>query len=120
MIWLQVPWCKEAETALADALCGDGDYIREEVEQGIAQLYRVKDHGFVVIRIEQFAEERELVLVSWAGRDTGPIVEHVQKRCREQGIKTIRFHTELKPEVVNRFVKKWGFKPVETVYKWVA
>lgn len=120
MSWAREQWSEEAADVLAPALNGDGDFIRCEVESGQADLYRVDGHGFIVTRLEQYGNEFELVLVAWAGKDTGPIVEHVQRYCRYRGVKSIRFHSRLDPKVVARMVKKWGFEPVETVYRWVA
>ena len=83
-------------------------------------LWRIPGHGFLITRLETYGNRRELVLVAWAGVDTGPLVLHAQGVCKAEGIETIRFHTAHNEQLISRFVKKWGFQRVETLFRWVA
>lgn len=117
MSWASIPWNEGVSVALSDALGSDSQAIRADVEAGLATLWRVKGHGYFITRLEQFGSKSELVLVAWQGRNTGPLINYLKDVCVRQGINSMRFHTSRPEKVVTRFVKKWGFEPVETVYK---
>ncbi|WP_261840913.1 hypothetical protein [Aliamphritea ceti] len=117
--WVQIEWCDEAATTLQPAFAGDEIAIKLDVERGFATLWHVPEHGYIVTRLEDIEPGvQELVLVAWAGQNTGPIVEHAQNVCQSKGIQSIRFHTHHPEKLINRFVKRWGFGRVQTVYRW--
>lgn len=119
MKWIPEQWSGEAATRLGFALGRDEVEIKRQVDEGEAVLWRVPSHGFIVTRLENCGRGNELVLIAWAGVDTGPILEHAKTVCRAEGISSIRFHTEHPEKLASRFVSKWGFEPMETVYQWV-
>lgn len=118
--WVQVEWCGDAATTLAPALGSDTEEIKRQVENGDCVLWYVVEHGYMVTRLEVTESASELVLVSYSGKDTGPVLIHAQNICIAQGIQSIRFHTQHPEKLATRFVKKWGFERQETVYKWVS
>ncbi len=125
MKWVRVPWTQEAEKMLSDALLSDSSIIKQEVETGLSTLWHVIGHGFFVTRLEVIDQKKELVMVAWQGKNTQPIIKHLKLVCENEGIKSIRFHTQVNEKTASRFVKRWGFSPVErrkdeTVYRWRA
>lgn len=92
------PWSAEAEAALADALHGDGDIIRDEVQRGDAALWHfdtAKTRGYAVVRVEQIGNKRELVLVAGQGRGLIAGMEWLWNHYKKQfGVNSIRTHVK--------------------------
>lgn len=120
MNWQPEAWSNEAEAMLLPAMGDDLAIIRREVEEGEAKLWRVDGCGFVITRLEHYQEFSELVLVAFAGRESGVILERAQQVCRSLGVRSIRFHTSHNERAAARLVGRFGFQPVETVFRWVA
>ncbi|NIB44748.1 hypothetical protein HBA55_34530 [Pseudomaricurvus alkylphenolicus] len=89
-------WSQTAEKGLQIAARGDMDFIRWEVEQGIAALFECKEGadrmGWVVLRYEREADE--MVLVAGEGKGFHRFVPIIEQYSRNLGAKTIRTHIE--------------------------
>lgn len=109
-------WNQEAADYLAAELAPDTEQIKAEVEKGIAHLWQVPGHGWLITRRDEFHDgTAELVMVAIRGRNAGPIVEAVKEGARLAGVPSVRFHS---PRTgAGRFAKQWGFEPAETVYR---
>lgn len=121
MNWKRVGWTDEIAKCLTGALNKKGlAAIAQEVSESISTLWHVEDCGYFVTRLESCTvdDSRELVLVAYEGRNVKPLVDHLQDVCVNEGIQSMRFHTEINQELVTRFVAKMNFEPVETVYRW--
>jgi hypothetical protein len=117
MVWQKVAWCGDVERCLCEAIGGDGEIIREQVDSGIAALWKIKNHGYFVTRLEIVGEKKELVMVAWQGKNTEPLVKYLIDVCKKECIESIRFHSALSEKLVARFVRRWGFYRAETVYR---
>ena len=117
MKWKKIAWFDDVELLLRDALLDDVSIIREEVNAGVSVLWHVENHGYFVTRLEQFYDQKELVLVAWQGKNTKPLVDYLKKICKKSGIDSMRFHSSLPEKTVSRFVEPFGFLRAETVYR---
>lgn len=121
MNWKRVGWTDEVAACLTGALNKKGlAAIAQEVSESISTLWKVEEYGYFVTRLESCTVDgsRELVLVAYEGKNVQPLVEHLKRVCINEGIQSIRFHTEINQKLVTRFVDKMNFKPVETIYRW--
>ncbi|MGH1374596.1 MAG: hypothetical protein ACRBBW_21345 [Cellvibrionaceae bacterium] len=117
MNWLRCQWNQEAATYLRRELAPDENAIRAEVDAGIASLWFIEGHGWLITRVDVEADgTAELVLVAIRGQDVGPVVERAKQLAQESGIPSIRFHSSRRG--AEKFVAPLGFEPVETVYRY--
>ena len=108
-------WCEEAEQGLGETLKDCGDLLREQVEQGVAELWQVEDHSWMITRTEKLLGRKpELVLCCYKGRDVKNVTRVIFQAAKEQGFGSIRYHTSRKG--LNRLVKDLGFEYLETIY----
>ena len=109
-------WSKEAEEGLAETLSDCTDLLREQVEQGIAELWRVENHSWMITRVENFPGRKpELVVCCYKGEDLKNVTQAIMQAAIKNGIGSIRYHTRRKG--LNRLVKDLGFEFMETIYQ---
>lgn len=109
-------WNQEAADYLAAELAPDTEQIKAEVEKGIAHLWQVPGHGWVVTRRDEFhGGTAELVVVAIRGQNVGPMIETIKAGAKRAGLPSVRFHSSRTG--AGRYAKKWGFEPVETVHR---
>lgn len=89
----------EARRALVEVM-GKHDFA-DEIRRGIAECWQIEPARlFLITRIEG----RELVVCCAAGRDIISACVYLLAAAKQQGLKSIRFHTE-KP-AFSRLIKK--------------
>jgi len=135
--FLKVGWSVEAEALLQEATGSNPSYtvveLRNEVETGSAHLKAVIDHntgkpvllGFVVVWIEGFGGNNELVLQAGAAfvntLATGRyVVPAMVRLMHENQCNTMRAHTDYGNGAMQRALKRAGFKRVEIVMRYGA
>jgi hypothetical protein len=111
--WQKISWTGEAEVMLSTALLSESHIIKAEVVDKISTLWKIREHGFFVTRLETIGKNLELVLVAWAGTNTAPLINYLKKICINSGVTSMRFHTIHPQKLINRFVNKWGFVLVD-------
>lgn len=112
----KIPWNRTAAEALAPALGLDVHEIRRQVEEGVAELFIIPAHGYLVTRIEQAeGQPPELVLVAGAGHGLDAVVEAFREIARRNGIGSLRAHCR-RPGMA-RMLGRHGFYVLETVYR---
>ena len=87
-------WSAEAEAGLSIALDGCADQYRQEVNQGAAQLYRIGGESWAVLRIEQQAGNRILVLCLYQGKNAVEYCRYLMKCAASQGVEYMRVHSK--------------------------
>lgn len=89
-------WSAEAEKGLSVALDGEAEYFKNQVNQGIAQLYKVGSDSWAILRIEYMNETGAPVLVGccYQGSNYLQFVGDVIKAARQQNIKIFRIHSK--------------------------
>lgn len=108
-----IPWSDEAETGLNEVLGGDKHIIKDQVENGIAELWSLNGDGYLITRIEE--ERGELVIMCFQGKNAKTMVQECMTAADKQGLKTIRFHTQ-RP-ALKRLLKGFAPKESETVFR---
>ena len=111
-------WVAEAEVGLALTLRDDRATLRDQVNQGIAQLWQVMtDQGesWLITRVELLDDYKELVVCCYQGCDVKTVTPVIYRCAEEQGFDSIRYHTQRKG--LNRLVKPLGFTEHEVIYR---
>ena len=107
-------WTAEAERGLNQTLRDDTEALKQQVNSGIAELWRINGDSWMISRVEQYADKNELVVCCFQGKDLLTIGTEIIGAAKEQGLHSIRFHTQRKG--LNRLLKPFGFRYLETVY----
>lgn len=115
-------WSKDAAEGLKLSLAGDLQAIADEVQAGIAELWSVGGHGYVITRFEINGGKKELVLVAGEGfkKDGIGYIESVKAFCNiaaAAGAETVRAHSSIKG--IGRLLQSIGFNELERVYRLV-
>ncbi|WP_245335417.1 hypothetical protein [Shewanella sp. WXL01] len=93
--------------------------IQREVQQGAAQLISWGDNEFfTVLRGEQAASGKELVIVAAAGKNSLPHLHTIHKQAKLQGFVSTRIHTK-RPDSMLRMGKSLGYEKAETILRAV-
>ncbi len=109
-------WSDEAEQGLGETLRDDMELLRDQVEQGTAELWRVDNHSWMITRIEPIPGRKpEMVVCCYKGRDLNKVTQHLMQAALRQGFGSIRYHTRRKG--LNRLVSDLGFEFMETIYQ---
>lgn len=103
---------------LRTALDSDFDSVCSEIVCGGATLYKVENHSYAVVRVEESQDGAELVLVAYAGKNAKAAIADLQKIAEKQKINSIRVHTFHNEKLANRYLGACGFSRLETVYRW--
>ena len=107
-------WRPEAERGLDQTLRNDTEALKTQVNSGIAELWHIDGHSWMISRVEDYGDKKELVICCYQGKDLLTIGEEIIKAAKQQGLHSIRFHTQRKG--LNRLLKPFGFRYLETVY----
>jgi len=107
-----VAWSEEARHGLGETLADDEPIIKSMIESGKSQLYKVNDGESWFCFT---GDENELVLQCMKGKNGVAICDVIFTWAKQQGFKTIRFHTNRKG--MPRLFKKFNPIEVETVYR---
>jgi hypothetical protein len=108
-------WSAEAEYGLRDTLRDCGDLLEQQIESGIAELWEIGGHSWMITRAEYWPDRKpELVICCYQGRDLATIGEQIVDSAKANGFGSIRYHTPHKG--LNRLLKKFDFEFLETVY----
>lgn len=94
-VFVKHEWCAQACHDLAEALppnAEDKEFIADQVRRGVAQLFRVDDHSWLITRVE--FPGPELVIVAYAGKRVRSVMQHVFIGAKREKIRSIRFHTQ--------------------------
>lgn len=118
--WVREKWSQEADDAIGDLLEGAKDCFIEEINSGIADLWRIEyEGGFTGTMITRLdvntLGEKELVLIAGRGNGMHLAVDDLKEGCRKSGVKSIRAHSS-RPGY-ERLVSKMGFVKIESVYR---
>lgn len=91
MIFRKITWCVEAEKNLQRTMyyADDTAYIRREVDQGRAILWRVNDDSYMVTRDEY----PDLVIVCYEGSRAKQALGAIVAKARLEGFPSVRMHT---------------------------
>jgi len=109
------PWSEEAAQGLGETLRDCGDLLREQVENGIAELWLIEDHSWMITRTEYFPSRKpELVVCCYKGQDLNTVTKVILDTAIKNGFGSIRYHTRHKG--LNRLVQDLGFEFMETIY----
>jgi hypothetical protein len=104
----------EAEETLECAFLDDAAFIKNEIQQGVAELFKV-GNAFFVTRIERSNKNKELVIIALAGSGLVASSVHIFNAAKLAGCKSIRFHT--KRRGLAKLLTHLKPEYVETVYK---
>ncbi len=108
-------WSEEAAQGLGETLRDCEDLLREQVEQGIAELWHVGGHSWMITRTEHLPGRKpELVVCCYKGQDLNTVTQLIMDAATKQGFGSIRYHTRRKG--LNRLVADLGFEYMETIY----
>lgn len=111
----QKAWSEKAKQGLDETLHDCTDLLREQVDTGVAQLWHIGDHSWMITRVERFPDRKpELVVCCYKGRDLNTVTQIIMASAINQGFGSIRYHTRRKG--LNRLVSNLGFEYMETIY----
>lgn len=119
-IFLHNTWSDQAAEGLSKTLRDDEDFLADQINTGIAQLWEIDtDRGksWMITRVEQDSTQTELVICCFQGCDLKHVTKHIYQCAEKQGFDSIRYHTQRAG--LNRLVIDLGFAPYETVYRKV-
>lgn len=114
MRFTRVPWSLEAETAIDKAMkyADDMRVVRQQVEQGIAELWQCDDGvSWLVTR----AEFPELVIVAYQGQHMKAMFRRFYQFACEKGFHSLRWHTQ--QPWINDVLSPWEPEPIEYVMR---
>lgn len=116
----KIKWSSDVFNALEPAFFGDGEQIRNEVESGICELWRVDEIGYLVTRVEVMKGLKELVFVAAVAPTSSyffskEVIDYFRVKAKKVGVNTMRVHSRLKG--MGRLLSSSGFDYVETIYK---
>ena len=113
---ISCPIWQQLEAALGDDLAE----IQQEVAIGRSLLTSWGNEFFAVLRDEQSAKGKELVIVAAAGKHSQKHTAEIMRLAKSQGYYSVRLHT-LKPEPMLRMSKAagLGLARAETVLRRV-
>jgi len=87
----------------------DLEQIKKEVQQGICDLYKIKNHGLLIVRREHLT--KEFVFVAGLGKNAKEVIKHFKTIAKSEGFKKMRIHSRRKG--MARYLKTVGFCEVE-------
>lgn len=104
----RVEWSAEVAQGLSRALNDIGvNKARQEVEAGLAQLWKLPHSSYVVTRVEEDEQGSILVLVAGEGKNFDVGLVWCKKLAKNNNIKRIRLHAGYKGII--RMSEKNGF-----------
>ena len=111
-------WSHAADKGLSETLRDGGELLRQQVESGVAELWEIDSHSWMITRAEAWPDHKpELVICCYQGRDLTTIGKAIVASAKTQGFGSIRYHTRHKG--LNRLLKPFEFEFLETIYQRV-
>lgn len=110
----QHAWSEEAKQGLGETLRDCEGLLHEQVNAGVAQLWLIDDHSWMITRLEQWPDKKELVVCCYKGKYLNAVTQMIMDSAKRQGIDSIRYHTQ-RP-ALNRLVSDLGFEYMETIF----
>ena len=115
MEFTRCAWSEEAAQGLGDTMGEFTDDFRHQIRQGIAQLWRIEKHSWMITRTETFTHQApELVVCCYKGKHLKKVTEAIVKTAKNNGFGSIRFHTQR--QGMQRLINN-NFQYYETVYR---
>jgi len=114
---IQREWSHEVARHLKRACGSDMAIIADDVMNGRAQLFEVQGHGYVVLRMENYVNDSQLVIVAGEGRGLKEVMPLLIQIGINSGANSIRLHTQ-RPGI-EKMASAHGFKRDEIVMKKV-
>ncbi len=119
-ITLYKHWVDHASAGLAIAARDDIEQLKQDVNNGLSQLWLVeteKGQSWMITRIDVDGDNKELVVCCYQGCDLKKVADCICTNASEQGFNSVRFHTAQKG--LNQLIIHLDFIPFETVYRKV-
>lgn len=92
----QIPWCKDAEAGLVISADTDMRIIKNQVLNGIAQLWDINGTGYLVTRIDSEAIGNVFVFVLGEGRGLNEVIPEFIRSAKKLGVNHFRTHVKRK------------------------
>lgn len=109
LTFTRLDWSPEVAAGLSRAMGDDSELIANEVKAGIAECWRIKNHGLMVTRLE--LDNNALVLVAGEGRGMVQILEAMPALAKANGVDLVRFHSKRKG--MARLIKRLNYDVAE-------
>lgn len=116
----KIEWSKEVEPELLTVLGEDLPEIRNQVKNGVCELWEIIGQGLTITRIEadKTGNPYEIVFVAGIGKDAKEVIEYFSQLAKKQlGVKKMRIHSKRKG--MERYLKPLGFEFSESIYSGV-
>lgn len=112
----KINWFNHLDAVMIAALGDDLEFIKNEIQSGICELWEVVGKGYLITRIEPDESNQpfELVFVAAVGRNMQAVIPYFQELARPKGVKKMRIHS--KRPGMGRYLKEFGFEQAEVVY----
>ena len=81
---------------LKPALGDDLPIIKDEIQAGACECWHIRDHGYMVTRLENNPASKTLVIVAGVGQKARPVFEIMPKVAKANGAKWLRVHSKRK------------------------
>lgn len=107
-------WSETAQAALSISLGGEDEILKDQVLNGVAELWHFLGEGVDIWAIVR-REQNELVVCCLEGIGARSVVPLIEQGARAKGCTTIRAHT-LRPALARMFN---GYELAEYVYRKV-
>lgn len=114
---IQREWTYDIARQLMRACGDDIADIADDVMSGRAELFEVQKKGYVVLRLEQLVNGKELVIVAGEGRGLREVMPVLIDIGINNGANSIRLHTQRKG--IEKMAGRFGFLRDEVVMKKV-
>lgn len=113
----KIKWDDSIGLILKPILYDDFDFIKNQVKNGVCELWQIANFGYTITRAELdfYGNPCDFVFVAGVGQNALGVINHFKAGAKKQGFKAFRIHS--KRPGMGRYLKKIGFKPEETVYK---
>ena len=109
-------WSEAAEQGLGETLRDDTELLKQQVNNGIAELWRIEQHSWMITRVDALpGRAPELVVCCYKGKHLNTVGELIVAQATQQRFGSIRFHTNRKG--LNRLLSQFDFDYLETVYQ---
>ena len=90
----QSKWSQEAETGLSIALDGETDFFKHQINTHQAQLYKIGEKTWCILRTEFEAHKKILVLCCLQGKNGIELCRHLICLAKTQGFDEMRIHSK--------------------------
>ncbi|MBE0471510.1 MAG: hypothetical protein IBX55_18615 [Methyloprofundus sp.] len=112
----KIKWSDSLDDIFRPLLFDDFDLIKNQVKTDICELWQIEGCGFTITRAEldHAGKPADFVFVVGVGQNALHVINHFRAGAKKQGFRAFRIHS--RRVGMGRYLKKIGFKPLETVY----